>query len=265
MSFAAVTVVFVFAVVSLYLWLVFPSRRKVDFPLEGKLIAHRGLHNGCDVPENSLSAFSSALAFGYPIELDVRLTKDGCPVVFHDGELFRLCGESGSVEALSLGRLLKMRLLNTDNKIPTLREALDLINGSVPVLIEIKASHKNCKAICEACDRILSDYDGVYLVQSFYPPVLVWYRKNRPSVLRGQLSASFKGEGALKRAAGFLLFGFIARPDFISYAAVDEGCFSLRLQRLMGTPLLGWTFRSKSELSKLHNCFDGYIFENFLP
>ena len=66
-------------------------------PLMGHYYAHRGLHdNETDAPENSMAAFRKAVDTGYGIELDVQLTKDRIPVVFHDESLKRVCGDIAS-------------------------------------------------------------------------------------------------------------------------------------------------------------------------
>ncbi len=78
----------------------FCSPREVQW-LKDTPIAHRGLHDDTR-DENSLSAFAHAVYRGYAIELDVRLTKDEVPVVFHDDNLSRLCGVDKSVSEMEL-------------------------------------------------------------------------------------------------------------------------------------------------------------------
>src|SRR3954467_15277818 len=103
-------------------------------------IAHRGLHAaGEGRPENSLAAFAHAAALGFPAELDVRLTRDGEVVVFHDRALGRLTGAAGRVEERAAAEVRALRLLGTRERVPLLREVLDLIGGRVPLLIELKA------------------------------------------------------------------------------------------------------------------------------
>ena len=67
-------------------------------------VAHRGLH-GNGIPENSVPAFLKAIEAGYAIETDVRLSKDGVPVVFHDDTLVRMTGRNGRVESLTAEQL----------------------------------------------------------------------------------------------------------------------------------------------------------------
>src|SRR4051812_45971454 len=103
-------------------------------------IAHRGLHAAREGrPENSIGAFAHSCALGFPAELDVRLTRDGEVVVFHDRTLKRLTGAAGRVEDRDAAELRALRLLGTRERLPLLREVLELVAGRVPLLIELKA------------------------------------------------------------------------------------------------------------------------------
>ena len=253
----------------LWLFLIFPSlRRHPDRQLlSGMFIAHRGLHDLLpETPENSLAAFDEAARLGFAIENDIHLTADGEVVVFHDDTLERMCGDSRRVEDCTLEEMKRLRLGDTDMTIPTLLECLSLINGRVPLLIEFKSgSIENAEKLCAAADRILSGYRGKYFVQSFYPPVLGWYRRNSREVCRGQLATSFKKDKLPRRIAGLLLFNFISRPDFVSFDHECADSFSRRAATLLGAFPVGWTFRNEAELENGRKSFKTYIFENFLP
>lgn len=262
----------VFGLLALYLFLLFPTlRRHSDRQLmKGMYVAHRGLHAAkAGIPENSLKAFSLACELGFCIEIDIHLTRDGHIVVFHDDTTQRICGKDLKVEECTLAQLTQLRLSDTDEHIPTLEEVLCLVNGKVPLLIEFKSVYGNSFALCAAADKILSKYQGKYMVQSFYPPVLYWYRKNRPQICRGQLSQNFiahKGQRSLSKIlAGWLLLNFISRPDFISYNYEDANAFSRGLCTALGAFSVGWTFRDAPALAAARPLFDTYIFENFLP
>jgi len=114
-----------------------PSRRR-KFADSGLICpyAHRGLHGG-GVPENSLAAFKKAVDSGHGIELDLQLSADGEVMVFHDYTLVRITGESGLLSERSAEELRSLRLSGTDEHIPTLREVLELVDGRVPLLVEI--------------------------------------------------------------------------------------------------------------------------------
>ncbi len=240
-----------------------PDRRVI----KGLYIAHRGLHDiDKDTPENSLAAFAAAAARGYAIENDIHVTADGAVVVFHDNNLKRMCGVDVNIEESTLSELRKYTLLDTNEHIPTLKECLDLVDGRVPLLIEFKSqSFENSRKLCEAADEILKDYNGKYFIQSFYPPVLLWYRKNRKEICRGQLSTAFKGEHISKRLLGFLLFNFLSRPDFVSYDINFSNSIMFNTTKLLGALPVGWTFRKQTELDSERKNFKAYIFELFIP
>ena len=233
----------------LVLFAVMPSlRRHPDRDVLSSLyIAHRGLHNE-KIPENSLAAFAEATANGYAIENDIHLTRDGEVVVFHDNTLDRMCGVSGKIEEKTLAELRELRLKNSDQRIPTLKECLDLIDGRVPLLIEFKCGLENGKSLCEAANEILNNYNGKYFIQSFNPFVPTWYKKNRKDVLRGQLAMPYKGNNVVKHLASGFFMNFGARPDFVAYDERESDRISFKIQKLLGALPVGWTFRSNEDL-----------------
>lgn len=257
-----------FILILLLLFLVAPAARNHEDRdlLKGKFIAHRGLHNQNEgVPENSLLSFEKAIEAGFPIEIDIHLTKDEKIVVFHDENTKRMCGTDRNIEESTLSELKELSLQNTDQKIPTLQECLEVVGGKVFLLIEFKAVGSNAAHLCRKANEILSEYEGKYFIQSFYPQILHWYKKKRADVCRGQLSSGF----SLKNPARFLLgkqfLNFIGRPDFISYEHKDSRSLFFRLAILLGAAPVGWTFRSKEELDRNGRNVNTWIFENFAP
>ncbi|MEE0945514.1 MAG: glycerophosphodiester phosphodiesterase family protein [Acutalibacteraceae bacterium] len=251
----------------LFLFLIFPStrRHKDRMILENLYIAHRGLH--ClerGIPENSLKAFEEAINEGYAIELDIHLTKDGQVVVFHDDDGKRMCGDNRKICEMTLSEIKELRLADTNFTIPTLKECLDLIDGKVPLMIEIKYDG-NSSLLCSKTNEILLQYTGKYFIQSFYPQNLYWYRRHRKDICRGQLSCAFKGDTFIKRLSGCLLFNFISRPDFVSYDYRDKNHICRRLATILGAFPVGWTFTKNTALQINKKFFKTYIFENFKP
>lgn len=230
----------------------------------GKFIAHRGLHDE-NIPENSISSFFAAVENDLLIEIDLHLTKDGEVVVFHDETLKRMCGSEKRINDLTLEEIKKFRLLKTNEQIPKLTECLRAVDGKVPLLIEFKMERNNTKSLCEAADKILSEYNGDYLIQSFYPQVVRWYKKHRKDVCRGQLSCRFKKKGFAKWLSGNLLLNFMGRPHFISYKHSDSSNPMLKFCIWLGAFPIGWTFRSKKELKESQKHFKTWIFENIAP
>jgi glycerophosphoryl diester phosphodiesterase len=236
----------------------------------GVNLAHRGLH-GEGAAENSMTAFRRAKEAGFGVELDVRLSKDGELVVFHDDTLTRVAGVEGRVDELTLAELRECRLSGTDDTIPTLREVFDLIDGSIPILIEIKEK-TGSSAVTRKLLAELKSYDGPYIVESFDPMAISAFRKGRREVPLGILSRRFydleqhKGS-PLYFALQNMLFNFLSVPDFVAYRHSDANTLSLKLARsLFGTVTVAWTTRSaEEEEAAKKNGFDCIIFENYIP
>ena len=242
--------------------------------LYGRHYAHRGLHdNNNHVPENSLMAFKLAVDKGYGIELDVQLTKDKVAVIMHDYRLKRACGLDAMVYDMDYEELLSYRLFNTDEKIPTLKEALSCIDGKVPVFIELKVPNK-ARESCQIVSNELEAYRGFYAIKSFNPFVLLWYKKHKPNVVRGQLSSDFikkrpkEFQGSILRY--FLLkhmfFNVFTKPDFISYNHMFKKSLSFTICRsLYKLPTVAWTIRSEKEMKDCQPYYDIFVFEAFKP
>ena len=255
-------------IILIYLFFVFPSVRKhKDLRvLKGSYIAHRGLHNKeKSVPENSLLAFAEAAANGYAIENDIRLTADGKVVVFHDDSLSRMCSQEGLVIEKTLDELKSLRLLDTDEQIPTLKECLDLVDGRVPLLIEFKCGFEDYEKLCVAANEVLRGYNGKYFIQSFNPLVLSWYRKNRKDILRGQLAQKYNKKGFVAWLVSGFFMNFVARPDFVAYNFADSKAFCFKLQKLLGAFPVAWTFHTQQQIDKKKQEIKAYIFECFIP
>lgn len=261
--------VFIFVLVFLIvtvLFLIFPSKfNGKSIFVKSKFIAHRGLHSE-SVPENSLKSFIEACKSGYIIENDIHITKDDQVVVFHDDNLKRMCGVDKKIEDLTLKEIKEYNLLNTNEKIPTLKECLDTVDGKVPLLIEFKClDTKTGNRLCVEANKILSKYNGEYAIQSFYPFVLNWYKNNRPDVMRGQLASAFYKENLSKKLLGAMLFNFLARPHFVSYEYKYKNNFFLRLCILLGAYPVAWTYRKQEDIDLTKDVFKNFIFENFIP
>lgn len=217
-----------------------------------EVFAHRGLHDHeHGIVENTLPAFEAACKAGYGMELDIQFSRDTEVVVFHDDTLKRLTGDARRVDACTLEELKSFRLLGVeDARIPTLRETLKLVNGRTPLLIELKTGRYNAR-LCRALMQHLKDYRGEYIVESFNPVIVAWFRKNAPGVVRGQLVCPMRDYapkanhfGAFLMAG--LLLNFITRPDFVAYDCNSPRFFSPHFQRfIFRTPMAAWTVRSE--------------------
>lgn len=226
--------------------------------------AHRGLWDGT-IPENSLAAFQRAADAGFGIELDVRLTRDGTLVVMHDASLKRMCGVAQTVEESTLAELRQLQLRGTAEHVPTLREALEVIDGRAPVIVEIKKC-KHVERVCAAVSALLAEAHGVYAVESFHPLAVRWFRQHAPNIARGQLIFGGRGRHWRKIKLMASLPGcWLSRPDFIACeAGVLSSAELLRLRRCCRCLAL-WTIRSQREMDDSAALCDMQIFEGFVP
>ncbi len=229
--------------------------------------AHRGLH-GNGVPENSLEAFKKAVESGHGIELDLQLSSDGEVMVFHDYKLERMTGEAGLLSEKTAEELSELRLAGTNEHIPTLREVLALVDGRVPLLVELKGENLSA-ALPPKADEILREYKGEYCIESFNPLLVAWYKKNRPEIMRGQLYTNFCSERKctpLNVLLTALSFNFIARPDFVAFDHKHVGILPLRLVRSLCKPYrFTWTVRTDDGFEVARKYSANPIFEGELP
>lgn len=229
-----------------------------------KYIAHRGLFNRLDTPENSMKAFENAIIKGYAIELDVNMSLDGHLVVFHDNSLKRMTGIKNDVNLLNLNELKKLKLLGTDNVIPTFEDVLMLVAGKVPLMIEVKRNERY-KELMPKLINLLEKYDGEYVIESFDPRILYWLKKNAPSIIRGQLSSKNIREvngRILKFLLGKMVFNVFTKPNFISYLYTEVNGKFYKKQKRKNRALAVWTVKSKDEYNKIKDISDMVIFEN---
>ena len=238
--------------------------------LEGFCYAHRGLP-GNGVPENSMTAFRLAVEKGYGIELDIHLLADGTLAVIHDGSTLRTTGRDTKVETLTAADLTSYPLEGTEDTIPTFRQVLDMVDGKIPLVVELKSVDDNYAALTDAACAMLKDYPGAYCVESFDPRCVHHLKKHHPQIIRGQLAENFfKSETPLtwqqKLCMTSQLANFLTQPDFVAYRFADRkrpGIFLVKHFWKMKT--VAWTIKTPEDLEKAEQ--EGWlpIFEGFIP
>ena len=231
--------------------------------LKNSPIAHRGLWGG-DIAENSLTAYQNAVDNGFPIEIDLYETTDKEIVSFHDNDLERMTNGVGKIFDKSLTELKTLTLKGTENeKIPTLKEVLALVDGKVPLLIEIKKQSGETSVV-ENAIKILSDYKGEFAIQTFHPLYLKKVKKLAPHFIRGILATDdafdqpFIKRLILKRMS----LNFLIKPDFISYR---YQALPLKKRKTKGKVVLAWTITDQQTATDIKGFADNIIFENFIP
>jgi glycerophosphoryl diester phosphodiesterase len=225
-------------------------------------IAHRGLHNDT-IPENSLAAFLNAIEKGYAIELDVRFTKDGKIVVFHDFTLERMTNQKGRVIEKTYEELQEYNLANSNQKIPLFTDVLKTVNGRTPILIEIKDQPERNDLVEKTIEQ-LKDYTGLFALQSFNPFYVIKFKKFMPNAIRGILATNVaEGQNFI---TSYLLrhffFNIFSKPDFISFNIEN---LPYPPAKRKNCRLISWTIRNEKDLIKARKYAENIIFENILP
>ena len=248
-------------------FLVAPGRasKKDKKPFMYKNFAHRGLHKkDKTVPENSLAAFERASSYGYGMELDVQLSKDGQVVVFHDDTLNRVCGVDSRVDEKTYDELSKISLCGTTQTIPLFSEVLKTVRGRGPLIVELKNGKRN-EELCEKTYALLEKYSGEYCIESFNPFIVRKKKKNAPEVIRGQLAnppKDYNGEVGPITAVilGNCLLNFLSRPQFIAYKITPKP-FTVKLCEALGAMKVAWTSHDWVN----EKFYDAVIFEFYKP
>ncbi len=262
-----------FLLLVLYIVAIWPGRsRKERMELYARQpIAHRGFHdNSGPAPENSMAAFRKAVEMGYGIELDIRETSDGLMVVSHDDSLKRPAGIDRNISDMKWSELKDICLFQSNEHIPLFKDVLEMVHGRVPLVVEIKSETRNVGPICENAVFWLDSYEGNYCIESFNPFVVLWFRKNRPQVLRGQLSEKFRRGQLPTKVASYIfsacMFNFLARPDFIAYNVLHKDLLRYRIQHdVFHTFGIAWTIKSNEMMREAAKYFEAFIFDSFTP
>ncbi len=237
-------------------------RLKSDSWLLTKPIAHRGLW-GEIIVENSISAYKNAVINGYPIEIDLYSSIDGKLFSFHDQSLERMTGVKGKIYEKTASELLALSLSGSNEKIPTFDEVLSVVDGKVPLLIELK-DQPNKTYVDNVIERLKS-YKGEFAIQSFNPLYIKKVKKLAPNVLRGILGTKTHSKNLpfiKRKIVQNMLLNFMIKPDFISYSFED---LPLKKRKAKNIPIISWTITSQKDYERVKPYAKNIIFENFIP
>ena len=235
-------------------------------------VAHRGLH-GPGVPENSLAAIRAAVAAGYAIEFDIQPAAGGTPMVFHDYDLSRMAGDECFVADTSVEDLAAMRLLGSDEGVPTLADVLAEVDGRAPLLIEIKDQDgrmgPNVGELSKAVAAALKGYEGPVAVMSFNPHSVAAFAKAAPGVTVGLTTCGYDADewpmlddatrAHLAAIADFDRVG----ASFISHDKADLANPAVAALKARGVPVLCWTIQSPEQESVARQIADNITFEDY--
>lgn len=212
-------------------------------------------------------AFQAALDNGYGIELDVQVSKDGKAMVFHDDTLQRMTSFDGLIAEQTEELLTSLCLHDTYERIPTLEQVLALVDGKVPLLIDVKSWGK-IGPLEDAVLKAFQGYQGDFSVQSFNPVSLFYFRRKAPWVLRGQLAekhATDKYPEIYNWVLRNLLMNWVSQPDYIGYDVRIMPHPAVRRAQSRKLPVLAWTVDTEDRLQVAAQYADNIIFERISP
>jgi glycerophosphoryl diester phosphodiesterase len=230
--------------------------------LTARPIAHRGLHDMNQARfENTLSAFEAAAAGGYAIECDVVLSAEGVPMVFHDFTLERLTSETGAVIGRTSAELGNLHIGGTADHIPTLAEALALVAGRVPIIIELKGHDETDMRLVGAVGNVLAGYQGHAAIMSFDHWLIRRFQHDAAGLPAG-LTAEGTKASDLEQHFSMLS----ANLSFISYNVhhLPNPFISFCRQKL-AMPVITWTVREPQTVALTQAHADQMTFEGFNP
>jgi len=231
-------------------------------------LAHRGLHDGKTIIENTPSAFAAAIAGEYGIECDLQISSDGEAMVYHDDALGRVIEGNARIDAMTAAQLKQVPFRASSDRMITLGDLCDLTAGRSTLLIELKSHYDSDRRLAARAAAVLSHYDGPVAVMSFDPAQMGAFRHEAPVILRG-LVAERRGRYSGRSLGAALRHGarvLSMRPQFIAYSVKDlPTTVTSAARKLLHLPLLTWTVRTATEHKTAQHYADQIIFEGFRP
>lgn len=238
-------------------------------------IAHRALHDVSQGrPENSRAAIQAAIETGYGIEIDLQLSKDQVPMVFHDYDLDRLAQATGYVNSKTAHDLAAIPLKGGNEGIPDLKEVLELIDGQVPLLIEFKDQDgqmgRDVGALEAAAAELLNAYSGLVAVMSFNPHSVAKLAELCPDIPRGLVTCAYRSkswdhvsEGERDRLRAVPDYDRVG-ATFISHDVDDLKTPRVAELKAQGANILCWTVTSPAQEAKAREVAENITFEQYL-
>ena len=242
--------------------------------LTARPVAHRGLHDAARrIIENMPAAAEAAISGNFGIECDIQLTSDGEAMVHHDDVLGRLTEGSGALLGMTAAELRAVRFKGTSERMMSLSDLCALVNGRVPLVIEVKSHFDGDRKLVARMAEVLASYSGPAVGMSFDPDQVLALNEAMPRLPRGIVAEREyteadwpKASPEQRRGMRYLRHAFRTRPHFVAFWVNELPAPAPWIARnLFGCSLLAWTVRTPEQRERAARYADQMIFEGFLP
>ena len=242
--------------------------------LTARPVAHRGLHDAArGVIENMPAAAEAAIAGNFSIECDIQLTADGEAMVHHDDALGRLTEGSGALLEKTAAELRAIEFKDTPERMMSLGDLCALVNGRVPLVIEVKSHFDGDRKLVRRMAQVLASYSGPAVGMSFDPDQVLALRETMPDLPRGIIAQRNYDDDYWKKLTAeqrqsmlYLRHAFRTRPHFVAFWVNQLPAPAPWIARnIFGLPLLTWTVRTPEQRERAARYADQMIFEGFMP
>ncbi len=246
-----------------------PQLRDLSW-LVARPIAHRGVHDAKKI-ENSESAFAAAIKHNYAIECDLQLSKDGEAMVMHDEALDRVMEHKGWVKDFTARELNAMPYKFGHDRMQTLGELLEQVDGRVTLVIELKSEFNGEISLVRRALQVLKTYAGPYCLMSFDPEMIAAVAQFSPTTVRGitadRAIDPYYNFLSVARRLALREFSHLpeTRPHFVSYNFRELPFQPVSQIHQQGHPVISWTIGSEAEAAQARRYSDQITFEGFLP
>jgi glycerophosphoryl diester phosphodiesterase len=242
--------------------------------LTARPVAHRGLHDRArGIIENMPGAAQAAVDGNFAIECDIQLSADGEAMVHHDDALGRLTDGSGALLGMTAAELQAVKFRDTSERMMTLGDLCALVQGRVPLVIEVKSHFDGDRKLVARMAQVLTAYRGPAVGMSFDPDQALALRELMPQLPRGIIAERRydaadwpQATPAQRRGMLHLRHAFRTRPHFVAYCVDDLPAAAPWIARhVFGLPLLTWTVRTAEQRQRAARYANQMIFEGFRP
>jgi glycerophosphoryl diester phosphodiesterase len=201
----------------------------------------------------------------------LQISADGEAIVFHDDEVDRLMDAKGSVRSFTTKQLRTLKFARTKDRMQTLGELLEQVDGAVTLVIELKSPWDGNMDIVRRSVALLADYDGPVAIMSFDPKMVACACALAPHLVRGitadRTTDPYYEVVPVGERVAMRNFAHLdkTQPHFVSYNWRELPFEPMTEIRNAGHPVITWTIQSKEDAARAMRYCDQITFEGYVP